>query len=144
MAQTAAGGVEVPSLAQLMSNPLMPEAITAEAFTSFGTFIEPRPDGAADPAADQALASASGEEWLLAVAPPSEAAEPDPAMIRVFRIPRGVGVLLARGTWHACPYFEPAAMNFFNLELDDTNLVDHETCDLASRFGLAFTLQTGA
>jgi ureidoglycolate hydrolase len=91
--------------------------------------------------ATQVLASASGESWLLAVAPPDAAAPaPDPAAIRAFVIPAGRAVLLSRGTWHAGPYFTSPTMNFFNLELEDTNLVDHDTCDLEARFGLAFTL----
>ncbi|GAB0116036.1 ureidoglycolate lyase [Acidisoma sp. 7E03] len=94
--------------------------------------------------ATQVLASVGGGEWLLAVAPPGDGPTPDPAAIRAFRIPGTVAVLLSRGTWHAGPYFEPAQMSFFNLELEDTNLVDHETCDLAATFGLALTLQTGA
>jgi ureidoglycolate hydrolase len=92
-------------------------------------------------AATQVLASANGEKWLLAVAPPSpEAATPDPEAIRAFIIPGGVGVLLSRGTWHAGPYFEPAAMNFFNLELEDTNDTDHDSCDLAATFGASFRI----
>ncbi len=93
-------------------------------------------------ATTQVLASANGESWLLAVAPPDEAATaPDPEAIRAFTIPGGVGVLLSRGTWHAGPYFEPAAMNFFNLELDDTNDTDHHSCDLEASFGLTFMLR---
>lgn len=96
-------------------------------------------------AATQVLASAGGESWLLAVAPPDAGATaPDPKAIRAFTIPGGVGVLLSRGTWHAGPYFEPSTMNFFNLELDDTNNADHHTCDLAASFGLTFTLRPSA
>jgi ureidoglycolate lyase len=93
--------------------------------------------------ATQVLAAVGGGSWLLAVAPPGEASEPDPAAIRAFLIPGTVAVLLSCGTWHAGPYFEPAAMSFFNLELEDTNVVDHETCDLAGRFGVSFALQAG-
>jgi ureidoglycolate hydrolase len=96
-------------------------------------------------ATTQVLASADAAPWLLAVAPPDETADmPDPAAIRAFLIPGGRAVLLSRGTWHAGPYFEPATMNFFNLELDDTNAVDHATCDLAACFGLTFTLRPAA
>ncbi|MBW4024656.1 MAG: hypothetical protein HIU92_16285 [Proteobacteria bacterium] len=96
-------------------------------------------------AATQVLASADGESWLLAVAPPDETSDaPDPSAIRAFTIPGGVGVLLSRGTWHAGPYFEPTRMNFFNLELDDTNAADHHSCDLAARFGVTFTLRSAA
>ena len=93
-------------------------------------------------AATQVLASANGESWLLAVAPPDEfATTPGLEAIRAFTIPGGVAVLLSRGTWHAGPYFESASMNFFNLELDDTNDHDHHSCDLAASFGLTFTLR---
>jgi ureidoglycolate hydrolase len=93
-------------------------------------------------AATQVLASTQGESWLLAVAPPDETrTTPDPEAIRAFTIPGGVGVLLSRGTWHAGPYFEPATMSFFNLELDDTNETDHFNCDLAASFGLTFMLR---
>jgi ureidoglycolate lyase len=95
--------------------------------------------------ATQVLASVGGGSWLLAVAPPTaESDAPQPDAIRAFTIPGNVAVLLARGTWHAGPFFEPAEMSFFNLELDDTNIVDHDTCDLAARFGLSFTLRPAA
>jgi ureidoglycolate hydrolase len=93
--------------------------------------------------ATQVLASAGGGSWLLAVAPPGTADAPDPAAIRAFRIPGTVAVLLSRGTWHAGPYFESPSMSFFNLELEDTNVVDHDTCDLASHFGISLVFQTG-
>lgn len=93
--------------------------------------------------ATQVLASVGGGAWLLAVAPPDAGrAAPDPAHIEAFLIPGDVAVLLARGTWHAGPYFEPPAMSFFNLELEDTNVVDHDTCDLQASFGLTFDLRT--
>ena len=92
--------------------------------------------------ATQVLASVGKATWLLAVAPPSEA-KLDPASIRAFSVPGDVAVLLSRGTWHAGPYFEPAETKFFNLELDDTNVVDHETCDLAEEFGVTFALHSG-
>ena len=91
-------------------------------------------------AATQVLASANGGSWLLAVAPPGEAAAPEPAAIRGFTIPGGVGLLLSCGTWHAGPFFEGDSMNFFNLELDDTNAVDHDSADLAASFGVTFIL----
>ncbi len=82
----------------------------------------------------QVLASANAQPWLLAVAPPLGLDQPDatpsPGDIRAFTIPGGVAVLLHRGTWHAGPYFHPATMPFFNLELIDTNEVDHHTVTL--------------
>ncbi len=85
-------------------------------------------------AVTQVLASANAQPWLLAVAPPRDLeqpdAAPDPAAIRAFTIPGGVAVLLHRGTWHAGPYFHAPSMPFFNLELVDTNEVDHHTVTL--------------
>jgi ureidoglycolate hydrolase len=85
-------------------------------------------------AVTQVLASANAQPWMLAVAPPLELDRPDaapsPDAIQAFTIPGGVAVLLHRGTWHAGPYFHPATMPFFNLELVDTNEVDHHTVTL--------------
>lgn len=93
----------------------------------------------------QVLASASASAWVLAVAPPlgldDDAAEPAPDAIRAFRIPGDTAVMLARGTWHAGPLFGPGGMApFFNLELADTNVVDHHTCRLDLRHGLRLRL----
>ena len=43
------------------------------------------------------------------------------------------------GTWHAGPLFEGPAMAFFNLELSDTNIVDHFTHHYKQQ-GLRFEL----
>ncbi|MCB8881596.1 ureidoglycolate lyase [Acidisoma cellulosilytica] len=95
--------------------------------------------------ATQVLAAVGGLPWLLAVAPGNAASNaPDPAAIRAFTVPGHVAVLLDRGTWHAGPYFSTAEMSFFNLELEDTNIVDHDTCDLAAQFGLTFDLRPAA
>ena len=92
----------------------------------------------------QCLASNDGSPWLLAVAPPGDADDPnaEPALddIRGFCIPGGVAVALHRGTWHAGPYFEQETLGFFNLELADTNAVDHQNSDLVARFGHAVEL----
>ena len=95
--------------------------------------------------ATQVLAAVGGLPWLLAVAPANPASDqPDPSAIRAFAIPGHVAVLLDRGTWHAGPYFESDQMSFFNLELEDTNIVDHQTCDLVKSFGLSFDLRPAA
>ncbi|MCB8876318.1 ureidoglycolate lyase [Acidisoma silvae] len=93
----------------------------------------------------QVLAAVGGLPWFIAVAPANAASvKPDPTAIRAFAIPGHVAVLLNRGAWHAGPYFESDQMSFFNLELDDTNVVDHETCDLVKSFGLSFDLRPAA
>jgi ureidoglycolate hydrolase len=92
----------------------------------------------------QVLASAGGHSWMLAVAPPpaEDIPEAQPALdeIRAFRVPGGVAVMLLRGAWHAGPLFETPEASFFNLELSDTNLTDHWTCDLARVYGVTFRL----
>ena len=48
--------------------------------------------------------------------------------LHVFRIPPGIFVKLHEGTWHAGPLFTGySACSFANLELADTNVVDHHT-----------------
>jgi len=90
----------------------------------------------------QCLAAVGGKPWLLAVAPPFDpdnpAGEPDPLTIRAFTIPGDVAVSLHRATWHAGPFFDDPTQDFFNLELADTNQVDHHNCLLDQRFGLSF------
>ncbi len=92
----------------------------------------------------QVLASAGGREWVMAVAPPGRVADDgaEPALddIRAFRIPGDTAIMLALGTWHAGPLFDGDERSFFNLELTDTNVVDHDTCDLVERYGTSLTL----
>jgi len=82
----------------------------------------------------QCLGSLLGQEWFLAVAPPSPRDDLDAAPlleeIVIWRISGTCFVKLHRGTWHAGPYFLAPEMDFYNLELSDTNLSDHHTCDL--------------
>jgi ureidoglycolate lyase len=95
----------------------------------------------------QVLASAGGHPWLLAVAPPPvedvPEAEPALANIRAFRIPGDAAVMLLRGAWHAGPLFDASEASFFNLELSDTNVTDHWSCDLVKRYGVALRLVVG-
>jgi ureidoglycolate hydrolase len=89
----------------------------------------------------QVLASVGGGEWLLGVAPPSPGQSgPDKAKLRAFRIPGDVALLLHRGTWHAGPYFDAPQMSFFNLELRDTNLNDHDTFRMVEGWGHGYRL----
>ncbi|MEN9205810.1 MAG: hypothetical protein Q6K99_07335 [Thermostichales cyanobacterium BF4_bins_65] len=92
----------------------------------------------------QCLGSLGGEEWFLGVAPPRdlEIAEacPDPGEIVIFQIPGTCFVKLHPGTWHAGPYFTQPRVDFYNLELADTNITDHHTCDLQAQFGLSFQI----
>jgi len=88
----------------------------------------------------QCLGSLEGKEWLLAVAPPSQAAFPRLEDIVAFRIPGNCFIKLEVGTWHAGPYFNDPWVDFYNLELSDTNLVDHDTCSLLEHYGVEFEI----
>ena len=91
----------------------------------------------------QCLGALEGKDWLMAVAPPGAAQQPDPQTIRAFHIPGNCFIKLEVGTWHAGPYFRHSAVSFYNLELSDTNEVDHQTCDLAGALGLEFEVVGG-
>lgn len=92
----------------------------------------------------QSLASVGGHDWCVAVAPPldldREDAEPRLEDIKAFRVPGDVAIMLYKGSWHAGPMFEGEEQSFFNLELADTNIVDHHTCKLVERYGTALRL----
>lgn len=91
----------------------------------------------------QCLGSLSNnvEAWYLAVAKPTMSVERFPNIagtngsndVTVFCIPHGVYVKLHAGTWHAGPLWDstapgaPRYVDFTNLELCDTNVVDHNT-----------------
>ena len=93
----------------------------------------------------QALASVGGHPWVMAVAPPLDldVADAAPTLdhIKAFLIPGHVAVMLHKGTWHAGPLFPTGSeLSFFNLELADTNVVDHHTVDLRQTYGSSLRL----
>jgi ureidoglycolate hydrolase len=95
----------------------------------------------------QCLGSSCGSPWLIAVAPPTGEgqAEPDLEAIKGFVVPGHSFIMLWKGTWHAGPFFSaPDRIRFFNLELSDTNQVDHQSSMLRERFGLLLRLTPGA
>jgi ureidoglycolate lyase len=89
----------------------------------------------------QCLATAGSEPWLIALAPPSSLAMPEINSIQAFKILPGTAIQLHAGTWHAGPFFQSDTMNFFNLELSDTNETDHENAYLAKGHGVVLRLQ---
>jgi ureidoglycolate hydrolase len=90
----------------------------------------------------QCLGSLQGKDWLLAVAPPNiELEQPRPEEIQAFRIPGNCFIKLEMGTWHAGPYFEHDVVDFYNLELKDTNIVDHFTHDFLKSHQLEFEIE---
>lgn len=88
----------------------------------------------------QCLGSLEGKEWLMAVAPPGSAEKPAIESIAAFRIPGNCFIKLEVGTWHAGPYFEQETIEFYNLELSDTNITDHDTCNLNKSYGTEFEI----
>ena len=57
-----------------------------------------------------------------------------------FRIPGDCFVKLEVGTWHAGPYFDHDTVDFYNLELSDTNVVDHFTHNFLTKQNLTFEI----
>lgn len=88
----------------------------------------------------QCLGSLNGKSWLMAVCPPSVGSTPDLDRLKAFSIPGNCFIKLEVGTWHAGPYFDESAIDFYNLELSDTNVVDHFTYNLATKQNLQFEI----
>ncbi len=84
----------------------------------------------------QCLGSLAGKDWLIGVAPPGDDPLPRLENIRVFRVPGDCFIKLNIGTWHAGPFFDHASVDFYNLELHDTNVTDHDTCNLLDSYGV--------
>jgi ureidoglycolate hydrolase len=90
----------------------------------------------------QCLGSLEGKDWLMAVAPPNiEVDEPALEDIVAFHIPGNCFIKLEMGTWHAGPYFNHDFVDFYNLELNDTNVIDHFTHDFLKSHQLQFEIQ---
>ncbi|MCC5638568.1 Ureidoglycolate hydrolase [Nostoc sp. CHAB 5844] len=89
----------------------------------------------------QCLGSLEGKDWFIAVCPPyNELHEPVLEEIAAFRIPGNCFIKLNEGTWHAGPYFDHEVVDFYNLELADTNVVDHFTHDFLKSHQLEFEM----
>ncbi|PZO19411.1 MAG: Ureidoglycolate hydrolase [Leptolyngbya foveolarum] len=95
-------------------------------------------------ACTQCLGSLEGQTWFLGVALASDRPQPKPENIQVFQIPGNCFVKLEIGTWHAGPYFDADTVSFYNLELSDTNIVDHTTCDLRQTYDTIFEIVSEA
>lgn len=88
----------------------------------------------------QCLGSLAGKEWLIAVAPPSLNHEPSLEDLAAFRIPGNCFIKLEVGTWHAGPYFTEEFVDFYNLELSDTNLTDRFSHNFQKSHQLEFEI----
>lgn len=89
----------------------------------------------------QCLGSLEGRDWLMAVAPPKPTNQPAIEDIAAFKIPGDCFIKLEVGTWHAGPYFDHDFVDFYNLELSDTNVVDHFTHNFLSSDQLEFEFE---
>ncbi|KAK9049052.1 hypothetical protein SSX86_030808 [Deinandra increscens subsp. villosa] len=108
----------------------------------------------------QCLGSISGDVWYLGVAKSSIVEEEEeeksesvlqsrsghffvpPAVsnVHVFKITGPKFLKLNRGTWHAGPLFKPDTMDFYNLELSNTNVVDHTSHDFRKENATVFVI----
>lgn len=88
----------------------------------------------------QCLGSLDGKDWFIAVAPPCDAEIPNVDRLTAFYIPSNCFIKLEVGTWHAGPYFEHLVVDFYNLELSDTNVIDHFTYDFLQKDNLEFEI----
>lgn len=88
----------------------------------------------------QCLGSLEGKDWLMAVAPPSDGDKPSLDDVVAFRIPGNCFIKLNVGTWHAGPYIDANFVDFYNLELSDTNVVDHFSFDFVKHHHLEFEI----
>ncbi len=88
----------------------------------------------------QCLGSLEGKDWFMVVAPPSESTKPNIDRMSAFRIPGNCFIKLEVGTWHSGPYCEHEFVDFYNLELSDTNVVDHFTHNFRQQDHLEFEI----
>jgi ureidoglycolate hydrolase len=88
----------------------------------------------------QCLGSLAGKDWFMVVAPPNHTTKPSLLEMKAFRIPGNCLIKLEVGTWHAGPYFDGEFVDFYNLELSDTNVVDHFTHNFLKSNGLEFEI----
>ena len=65
---------------------------------------------------------------------------PDLESLKAFHIPGNCFIKLNVGTWHAGPLFDASALEFYSLELSDTNLTDHETCNLLTTYRVEYEI----
>ena len=92
--------------------------------------------------ATQCLGSADAQPWWMAVAAADLAPKQlDSRSIQLVRVEPGEALKLHQGTWHAGPYFLSQSALFFNLELSDTNLTDHNCHSLGAPIRLDFTAE---
>jgi ureidoglycolate hydrolase len=89
----------------------------------------------------QCLGALEGKDWFIAVCPPcNDLSAPMLEEIAAFHVPGNCFIKLEVGTWHAGPFFQHEFVDFYNLELSDTNLVDHFTHNFHKTHQLGFEI----
>ena len=92
--------------------------------------------------ATQCLGSADVQPWWLAVATAKLQSEQlDHSTVQLVKVEPGEAVKLHQGTWHAGPFFLATTALFFNLELSDTNLADHNSQPLNQKLKLQLSYE---
>ena len=92
--------------------------------------------------ATQCLGSADAQSWWLAVATAKLQSEQlDHSTVQLVKVEPGEAVKLHQGTWHAGPFFLATTALFFNLELSDTNLADHNSQPLNQKLKLQLSYE---
>lgn len=86
-------------------------------------------------AVTQCLAALDGQDWIMVMAPPGD--HPDAGQLRALRLSGQQALAMHVGTWHAGPLLTQPSCHFVNLELSDTNIVDHHTVKLDAVYLLA-------
>ena len=89
----------------------------------------------------QCLGSLGDKDWFMVVAPPTDESKPDINQMRAFRISGNCFIRLDAGTWHAGPYFDHEFVDFYNLELSDTNIVDHWNYDFSEQDNIEWIIE---
>lgn len=89
----------------------------------------------------QCLGALEGKDWYMAVCPANNNSDkPNLEEMSAFHIPGNCFIKLNEGTWHAGPYFTHDVVNFYNLELSNTNLVDFYAYDFLKHHQLEFEM----
>ena len=88
----------------------------------------------------QCLGALDSKIWYIAVASPTLENKPKKDNLVVFKIPSNCFIKLEVGTWHSGPYFDDEIVNFYNLELSDTNVNDHFSYNFLVNENVQFTI----
>jgi ureidoglycolate hydrolase len=89
----------------------------------------------------QCLGSLEGKDWLMVVCPPyNDIDNPVLEELATFPIPGNCFIKLEVVTWHAGPYCNHEFVDFYNLELSDTNVLDYFTHDFITSHQLVFEM----